>query len=283
MTWQILIALCIFLTAVATLLQKVIMKDEKVDPIASAIFLQIIMTVITFGFLVFSNNVNFSGIEKILPNLFIMMVLIGSFYFLLFKSLKLVDASLFAVINSSRAVFTIFASTTILSENLSPKQILGVIAVLSAIALVLLNKNQLKFGKGEFYCFLAAVSLGFATTNDRIALLVFPVIPYIFLSTILPTIFLIGTNPTSFRKMKILTNRRIFPKFLLMSVIQLSTLALFLKALQIGNNSSQITIVNESYIIVTVLLGIIFLKETSNLKRKVIGSIIAFIGIILIG
>lgn len=283
MTWQILITLCIILTAIATLLQKVIMKDDKVDPIASAIFLQIIMSIITFGFLIISGNTDFTGIDKIIPNLLVMMVLIGSFYFFLFKSLKLVDASLFAVINSTRAVFTIFTSTIILSEGLNLKQMTGVILVLLSIALVLLKRNQIKFGKGELFCFSAAIAMGIAPTNDRMALFVFPVAPYIFLSSLLPALFLIITNLSSIPKMKVFSDSSIFSKFFLMSVIQLSTLALFLKALQIGNNSSQITIITESYIIVTVILGIIFLKETNNLKRKIIGSIIAFIGIILIG
>lgn len=283
MSWQLYTALTIILTSIATLLQKVLMKDDKTDPAASAIFYQIIMMVLISLLMLFTGQYNFSGISTILPNLLIMTLLIGGFYLFIFKSLKLIDVSEFIIILSLRPLFTILSSTLFLDEGLNTKQFIGVVAILAGVIIVTMNKIKIGFGKGEFYALFAAACLGFANTNDRYVLLSFSLLPYIFLSAILPAAFLTATNIKKLPLIKPFFELNVLKKMLLMAVFQFASTLTLLKAFQIGNNSSQISSLTEINVILTVLIGIVLLREHDNTQRKLLGSGLSVIGLILLG
>ena len=50
-----------------------------------------------------------------------------------------------------------------------------------------------------------------------------------------------------------------------------------------GGPISHIAIISRFYIVLTAILSIIFLGERENMKKKVIASILAAIGVILLG
>jgi len=282
MSWQLLTGLTIIFTSVATSLQKVLMKDEKTDPATSAIFYQIIM-MFFIGLLMFlTRQVNFTGIDRVIPNLLIMTLLIGGFYLFIFKALKLIDVSEFIVILSLRPLFTIITSTLFLNEGLNIKQFIGVIAILISVILVSLHKIKLGFGKGELYALLAAACLGFANTNDRYVLLSISLLPYILLSAILPAVFLTVTNIKKLPLIKSFFEFSVLKKMLFMAVFQFASTLTLLKAFQIGNNSSQISSLTEINVVLTVLIGIVLLREHENIYRKLLGSGISLVGLLLL-
>lgn len=259
------------------------MKDNKSDPAASAVFFQTIGASFVIGWAVFIGHPDFTGVGKIIPNLLATMVLIGFFYLFVFKSLKLIDASEFIIIMSTRPLFTIFASTLILGEGLTAKQYIGVVGVLLGVIIVTWHKTRFQFGRGEMFALLAAICLGFAGTNDRIALKEVSLGPYLLISSILPGLFVAVTNHKSLPKMKYFLKRTPFLKMLLMTLIQLGAIVTLLAAFKYGHNSSQIASIAEINIILTVVLGMIFLGEHTNWKKKIIGSFVAVFGLLLLG
>ena len=283
MTWQVLIAFNIIFTSIATLLQKILMGDKETDPIATAILFQFMMIILVGIIVIITGKYDFSSMLLIIPNLIILMILIGSFYIFIFKSLKQIDASKFIVLLSARPLFTILASTFLLNEGLNPKQFIGVIAILSAVFLVTTEKFHLKFNRGELFALLAAALLGFANTNDRIALQSVELIPFLFLSAVLPGAFITFFNLKALKKIKIFFERQLMTRMILMSIFQFGAIITLLGALKVGNNSSQIVSISELNIVLTVILGIILLKERKNLFRKLAGVSLSFAGLLLIG
>lgn len=281
MSWQILLAASIILGSLATILQKVLMKDDKSNPAALAIFFQIIMAVFVLILALFTGGLDFADVFRIIPNLVIMTFLIGPFYLFIFRSLALIDASEFIVILATRPLFTILASTVFLGEGLTAKQFLGVVLILVSITIVTMDHFKIHFGKGEFFAILAAAAVGFANTNDRIVLQSFPLVPYLLLSAILPMVFLTMMEYRSVPKIKEFLKPKKFLKTLLMAFFQFAMIITFLGALKVGQNSSQIASMGELNIILTVLLSVILLKERKNLVRKLAGAGLSFIGLIL--
>ncbi len=53
-------------------------------------------------------------------------------------------------------------------------------------------------------------------------------------------------------------------------------------ALQIGANSSQIAALDQLSTIIIVILGILLLKETQHVLRKIVAAIISVIGAIML-
>lgn len=259
------------------------MKDDKADPAASAIFYQIIMMVFIGFLILLTGQYSFAGVLNILPNLLIMTLLIGGFYLFIFKSLKLIDVSEFIIILSLRPLFTIITSSLFLNEGLNIKQFIGVIAILIGVTFVSLHKSKIGFGKGELYALLAAACLGFANTNDRYVLLSFSLLPYILLSAVLPAIFLTAINIKKLPLIKLFFEFNVLKKMLIMSIFQFASTISLLKAFQIGNNSSQISSLTEINVVLTVLIGIVLLREHDNIYRKLLGSGISVFGLFLLG
>ena len=54
------------------------------------------------------------------------------------------------------------------------------------------------------------------------------------------------------------------------------------EAYQVGRNAAQIAPLNQTTIIVTVVLAVIFLKEKTQFARKILGSLISFVGVLFL-
>lgn len=283
MTWQIFITVSIFFSALLTISQKVLMRQEKTDPLAAAFLSHLITSVVVGVFVVVSGQLSFSGVDKIIPNLILLMVLLSLFYVLIFTSLKTIDASVFIVILSLKPMFTILASTALLKEGLSGKQFFGFCLVLAAVILVTLKNQTIRFGKGEFLALLAAAVIGFVNTNDRIALGFVNLWPYILLSNLLPLSFLGVLNLRNTKNVLNFFEAKRMTRLVIMCLLQLVAVGTMLAAFQLASNSSHVASLLNFSIIVTVLLGVVFLKETDNLLLKFTGVGLSLVGLFLIG
>ncbi len=122
MNWQILIAVSLLCYSITTLLQRVFLKDTKINPALFAICFQFFTGIFIgiFGFAV--SDMSFPSLQPFLGNLLLMAVLYGLANTLIFKALKQIEASRFAIIFSSRTLFTILASSLLLKEGLTLQQ-----------------------------------------------------------------------------------------------------------------------------------------------------------------
>ena len=89
--------------------------------------------------------------------------------------------------------------------------------------------------------------------------------------------------PKSLMKMKSLLLPGILLKMCVLCFIYAMAMICINFALQIGKNAAQISALGQIVTVLTVVLSIIILNETSRLWKKILGAIMAFIGVILIG
>lgn len=280
-SWFLLIVISVFLFAVSTILQRLLLKDDKSDPVAYSIIFQIIVGLIigVFGFLF--GSMNFSNIKPVFFNILLMTLLYILANVFTFKALKKIEASEYTIIFSSRVLFTIIASSIFLREKLTFQQFGGAMLILVAIFLATYNKTKIRFGKGELLALLGAMSIGFETTNDRMILSSMKLYPFVTIAFIVPAIVMLFIFPKSLPKMKIFLDKKLLSRMLTFSFLYAISSITFFAALQIGNNSSQIAVINQTSTIVIVLLGIIFLKERFNIINKLLAAVLSVIGVIL--
>lgn len=283
MTWQFLITLSIIFFSVSILLQRYILKESDSKPIAFSIFFQFLTgALITVAGFLFS-SINLPDIIPLIPNLLLMIVLYTFANIFIFKSLKEIEASKYTIIFATRALFTIFASTLILSEGLTVKQLGGTLFILLGVIIVSIESTKFTFRKGELFALLGAIGFGFANTNDRFLLGSFNIYPYMSVIFISPAIFMGLIYYKELKYIKLFLHKSIFKKALLLCVIYALSAITFFAALKIADNSSQVISVNLTSVILTVLLSIIFLKERSHVVKKLAGAILTFAGLFLIG
>ncbi len=283
MTWQALIFISVFLGAISTILQRILLREDKSDAVAYSIFFQLLTGILIAVFGLIQGSFTFPDVRPFLLPLALMIVLYAAGNIFIFKTLNSVEASEATVIFSSRALFTIIASTIFIGEVLNQKQLLGVVLILLSIIIVSFKASKFSFGKPEFIALLAAIAFGVATTNDRFLLKNIALYPYVSLAFFAPAILVILLNPKKAKKMAVFFEKKLFLKMLLMCVAYALTAITFFSALQIAPTSSQVVTINLTGVIVTVLLSIVFLKERGDLGKKLLSALLCFGGLLLLG
>ncbi len=282
MNWVILLFINIFLYAISTLLQRIILKKENSNPIAYSIIFQSLLGffLLIYGLLIGSFSAQ--NIKPILLNLVLMAALYGLGNIFVFKSLKLLEASVFTIIHSSRVLFTIVASTLFLRESLNLNQFLGIFLILLAIIIIYFSKSLLKFNKGILFAFIASLLFGIEVTNDKYILNSFNIYTFLVLICWLPALFSFCLQPSIQSIKKVINNKYLITRMLILSFFYSLAVIFYFFALRLNNNSSQIASLNQLGTIVIVILAVIFLNEKGKLLRKFAATILAIVGAILL-
>lgn len=283
MTWQLYIAITIITFSFCTILQRVILKDNKTDPMAFSLFFQLMIGLLIGAFTLLTVGFDFTNWQTVIFNLAASTIIYAFANITQFQALKRIEASRYTVIFATRVFFTILASSIFLQEGLTPLQFLGTALVLAGVIIVTLKRgDKLKFSLGEGLTLVAAGLIGLANTNDRVIVSSLPVSSYVCIAFLLPAIFTAVVFPKAIVRMKPLFSLALFPKMLVLCVLFASSALTFFSALQLGPNSSQVVSLNLTSVIVIVLLSIILLKERDHIGRKLLGAALSFTGVLLL-
>ena len=174
MSWQILLLISVIIFSFSTILQKIIMRNEKSDPIAYAIFFQLV-TGIIFILFTFIKGFHLPNLIPLSGALFLMTFFYALGNTLTFKAVKLTDASEFTILYSTRAFWGILAAVIFLHESFGLLQLFGSVLVFSSVILVTLHKGNFQFNKGGLYALVAGICFGFGFATDAYLLRYFDV------------------------------------------------------------------------------------------------------------
>lgn len=283
MSWQLLIGISVLIYSVSVLIQRVLLKDDKSDPMSFSIFFQIGVALVT-AILVLSINgsIPIPDMSKISWSVIVMTVLYALANIFIFKSLKTTEASNFTIIFSSKTLFAVLGSILVFSEKLSADKLIGVLLILAGVVIVSIKKFELKFSKGEVFAFLAAIAFGLANTNDGFLVKFFDPYSYVVIGFLLPGILIALLYPKKLKDVSVYVKKNMLWKMIILCGLYGISAVAFFAALQIVPNVSQAFAINAFGGVLTVLLSIIFLKEKDNLLRKIIGAVLSLVGVLLV-
>lgn len=258
------------------------MKADDSDPQAFSIVFQLLTGLLIGFFGLITMSLRTSGVSDVIVNLALAAILYGSASIFMFSALKRIELSNFMVIFSARALFGVIGSTMLFGEGLSIRQFVGAGLLIGGILVINLKSSKFSFGKNELWALLAALCFGMANVNDRFLVKSLEIYFYTSTAFIVPAIILgaiyykhLGNVLSLFRI------RLLWKMILLCSLYGIGAIAFFM-ALKISPSASAVITANLFTVIVTVLMGIVFLKEKENMPNKIIGMILAFIGQLLI-
>lgn len=281
MNWQILVIISVITNSLSVLLQKILLKDDKIDSTAFSIIFQLITGFLILIYALF-HGFSVPNLLPLLPNLFLMILVYGVGNFCIFKALKIGEASSFTIVFATRAIWTIVIAMLFLGEHFSFTQLIGTACILSSVILVTWQ-HGIKIGKGTLYSLLAAAAFGIAFANDAFIVRNFDVPSYLVIAFIVPALAVWAVFPQSTEKMKTMLEIHFLKKLVLLGIIYAASAITIFIAYQIGRNVAQIAPLNQTSSILTVVLAIIFLKENTQIGRKLLGILLSFIGILLVG
>ena len=279
----------VVLYSFASIIRKKISQiDDNLNYIYSVLFqilggIAVFIFSILLGFqqeyLEFFNTLNIYIIFKI----FLSAVLWFSATLTSFKALNRITASKYSIIETFSPLVSILLALLFLSESFSNQQFIGMVMILVSVFTVIYDRNvNLKhFSKGEIIALLSAFLSGIALVNDKGIYAVTPLSPTLVSLFILPGILGILFRPSELQKLKIVKkDKTIIKQLLIMSTIWGLAAISYYKAIVLSNSISLVVSISQLSVVLTVLLGLVFLKETKNWQIKIIASIISVAGLI---
>lgn len=253
---------------------------EKYHPAAFTIIFSLIDTILAIGFLFLSFKIPTSINYWLLAIVSICAYGVGNVFG--FKAFKLIDASVVGIISRLNLVVAAFFGILLLHETYTTQNYIGLALVLLGSLVIAYEKGNFKISRGIWFSILMALGYGLAAVFDKILVGEFSPYTYVFVNSIGVGICMSLLFPKALKQTKMLFHNH--PKPLLLgSVLNVSSWAAFLLILSRGEVSKTFPIYDSLSLIVTVILGIIVLKETSHLTQKIIGLITIVFGIILLG
>lgn len=196
-----------------------------------------------------------------------------------FLARKELEASTTAILFRLTPVITFIGAILFLHEPLSVEKLTGAALLIGASLLVMHNNLKLRAGKAVWIALFAATMLGLAGVFDKPASIG---IPANFYSVALWGLSLIIVAFPSI-SMDQLTNEFTIGgwKVAFTALLNVIGFVLYVKALALAD-ASLVTPVTSSSGTLTVIAGIVLLKENSNITKKILAGILMVIGVLLL-
>lgn len=196
------------------------------------------------------------------------------------KALQYLEASVFSVIYNLRLIFATMLGILFLNEDFVWLRVLGGLVILLAIFIVRQQGSQSLAKKGVVWAVLAALSLSFLALSEKELINHVGFMNYFPLETIISGLLMwtyLLASKRSFDR-KVMAQ----PRMLQLMTLRAISAYGFSGALAAGAMISVANYISGMSVIFMVLLGAIWLGERDYLRRKIIATAVAVIGLTLV-
>ena len=279
MIWLIYALIASLSNAIRSILHRFIMLTE--DPYSYALLENLLIALVFVPVLI--NEFVFplsltAWMLVLLSSIFWVFIAVIGFY-----AYKYTQVSLKSPLSESRVLWVLLFALIFLKEKLILDKVLGIILIFISL-IILTYKKQKKFGdltdKGVQLTLLTALLTAGVAIIDKSALQYFTPGTFGFLVYFIPGLILLGFGKGHFKDVKKILKTK---HYYLGVVVVLGFLFYYfnLKAYQIADVTQVFPVIRLSTAF-TVIFGIIFLKEKENVFKKLIATVIIFLGILLL-
>lgn len=279
MSWLIFAFINVIMSSVASLYQKIAMREENTDAVVSATTFMIVSSICYFIYALIKgfHIPSFS----LLPFFIITATLYAVGTILFFNAIKKIEASEMTIISGFGPIVTIIASIIFLKDTLTFFQLIGVACILVAVILINLKKKGFVINRGTWLALLGTACYGIAVISDTVIIHRFEVASFIPIGAAGSSLIMMLVYPKKialvFRSLAKVNKNLLF--YSLLYAIGGIT---FYLAIDTGALVGQVSTVARASIILTVILSTIFLGERTNILKKLFGAILTTIGVILV-
>ncbi len=174
-----------------------------------------------------------------------------------------------------------FLGIIILQEQYLPRNYLGLFLIfISTIILVIDKKQKIKLSQGMIFALLAAVTSSLCGVMDKTVMGHFAPFTYAFVNSLLVGLVFMGRKKTRQDAFKIIRKHRWY--LLLPSISNISAFILILTVVKSSDISQCLPVYKGLSFVIPVIFGIVALKETDKLKKKIIAVVLSLVGIMLL-
>jgi drug/metabolite transporter (DMT)-like permease len=285
MNWIILTLLAIIARATYSLGTRMLSRDIKVSPITQSFLLTLATGILVLLVHPFIGGLDFNGVGNHFLLLSIIIITSVGGNIIYFIGQKKLDVGMTQIAFSSILIWGGFFSVVFLKSNFSITQSIGIVILLSAILLVQVKKDRIILHRSMLYIVISAMlfalfQVGSAKIAPSISTGAYLIVTS-FGTAITILLLYFKTIRTDFHIL-IFQVKNTFSKTLFAS----STSALYMifafMAYKNAPEPGVVVVLLTSQVIVSVMFGIIFLKERENMGVKLLAGIMAVAAGILI-
>jgi drug/metabolite transporter (DMT)-like permease len=280
-SWFIFATLSIFTLAFSEIAQKVSLS-QKVDISAITNNFYVWCWQGTLGLILAISTGNLALITS--PTQLAKLLILAVAYFLggtfFYTSYKGNSSSISVILGSISILVSTTLGTIFFQETMTIQKFAGILLILSAIVLVNLNKSE-KFNKYNLYAFLGGMCYGVAYTLDKSFAL--NLHPFSYLMYMCYSIALVSVV-TSFKLIITETKKLQIPNFYPMffsGLFGASFNSFTFFSYRYGGQVGIADAMNTSSIFLIIILEVLFLKDRTQLGKKILCALIAFMGIVI--
>lgn len=205
---------------------------------------------------------------------------------LIYKAYSKMDASLYAIINSSKYVVIVLGAMIILGDDFNSKQLIGAALILLANIYVSAvarhsHKQRVRL-QFVFLAFGASIMIAVAQLSERIVLELAPIATYMLIGWGLQVIILIlFSRPTRY-KMRHFQRAGLLRQLVTTGVLRGLAGVCIVYAVAATQNASLVFSLAATKVIAVAVAGYIFLNERLYAKERIGAALVTLVGIVLI-
>jgi len=276
MDWFIAALLTGLFFASSRLVSKYVLR-KKGNPLPYTALHDLIAGIVLIPFFFFDFALPSEGKTWVFFGLTVFFLFLADY--LVFKSIKLIDISLYQIIIQVRHIFVLIGGFILFTEGITLPKVIAIFLIMFGASVALYQKSKLHWSKGAIFAFFQALfaSLGFFTAKFALR---------DFSEASFASLELMGIGLLGFLFMK-LDAKKLFSEFklnhwkLVLAAVLFGFFELFMFiSLKLGDISKVIPVTQVSLVFV-VFGGIVLLKEYERVYQKLAGTVLIIIGILL--
>jgi len=197
-----------------------------------------------------------------------------------FKSYQYTDLSVVTILHRSSIIYIAVIGIIFLHEKLSLVGVFGLLLLFAGSSSVLYEGKSFKFTKGAWYAIISAILGAITAVLDKHILSDFSPYTYAFVNNLLVGCMFLWRKNTLPESIKFL---RRYPKQIISSsILGMFGFTVLLVLLTTSQVSQTMAVYKTISFFIPVILGITLYKETGKLPNKIVGMLLAIVGMILL-
>jgi drug/metabolite transporter (DMT)-like permease len=280
MSWQILTAISVITLSASVLLQRLLLHNDKSNPYAYVVVFQGLVAVLVALYAVAHGFVA-PDFKKYWLAMLATIALYGAGHIAYAKTLQKVEASIFSILFATNAIWALFGGLLLLHEHLNSIHLVGVLVIFASIGMLAERKGTLKFDNGILLGLLTGFLFGLATIGWAYVGRHADAASWTTFSFAGPSLIVLATHPKAVRDMKSFLSGTKLTRMLLLGLLFSISAVTLITAYQKGD-VSLIAPLQQTTLIITILLAVFFLHEKTRLWQKIAAAATCFVGVLLI-
>lgn len=285
MNWLFLTAFAVLSRAIYGIATKIFSSTAQVSAVSQSFILTAVSSVLALAISPAVGGISFQNLQTVWISTIAMVLsqVLGNVTY--FKGIEKLEASITQIAFSSIVIWGTLLSSLFLGSHFTFLQIGGIILLLGAILLIQYKKGKFKLSTSMLYVFVSAGFFAiFQVTSAQLSHTV-TAGTYLLLANLGTVVFLgvvylkkVYTDIVLlFKNLKNVT----YASFFASSTSLLYFLFSYF-AYQVAPDRGVVVLLLTTQVIVSVILGIIFLKERDRMLQKIIAGMVAVVASILI-